>query len=126
RLITISQGLIAAAVFIGAANLVLPFLTSSASINLIAGNVSYLGIAVFIVCAAYAIIRHKLFDVRFFVVRAVAYALSIVLLALVCLLPIVWFISHVLDVRISALAFVLIVVFGIVSSLVYQYLKKLF
>lgn len=57
------------------ANIVVPELTTSESVNLAAGNISYIGLVFFITLTAYAIVKHRLFDVRLVVARSAAYVL---------------------------------------------------
>jgi signal transduction histidine kinase len=126
QIITISEGLIVAVAFIAVANLILPQLSSSTSLNLAAGNMSYLGIVVFVVATSYAIVHHRLFDLRFFVVRAVAYGFSTAALALICLLPGAWIISHILHVNLTVLGFISIAALSFCLTFAYQHLKKVF
>lgn len=70
-------GLAVAIVFITAANLILPLLTNSRNLNLLLGNLAYVGIVIFIISTSYSIVRHKLFDLRLIIARTVAYSLSI-------------------------------------------------
>jgi len=72
---TLLFGLVIAAILIALANLIVPQLTTSTTINLVIGNLSYLGIVAFVITAFYTIIKHKLFDVRLIVARTVAYVL---------------------------------------------------
>ena len=102
-------------------NLVLPLLGTYAWVA-----VGPSGSLVFVAMTAYAIVRHKLFDIRFFVVRAVAYVSSIALLALCGLLPATWVLSEVLNVRMSVSTFATLSILSIALTLAYQYLKKVF
>lgn len=62
-----------AAAALAVANLAVPLLTNSSTANLIAGNVSYVGLVVFAIMTTYAIVKHRLFDVRLVVARSIAY-----------------------------------------------------
>jgi len=126
QMVVISEGLVIAALLVSAANLLLPQITLSANLNLLAGNLSYLGIVIFVCATTYAIIRHKLFDLRFFVVRAVAYGFSTIVLALFCLAPGTWLISHILRVRWTLLGFISMAVLSFGLTFAYQRLKKVF
>jgi signal transduction histidine kinase len=70
-------GLAAGISFVVISNLLLPIATTSVNANLIAGNLAYIGIALFIAATFYSIVRHKLFDLRLILARAIAYSLSI-------------------------------------------------
>ena len=74
-------GLALLAIFVGFANFILPLFTHSSSLNLLAGNVSYLGIVVFVFSAFYAIIKHRLFDMRLAIVRTVGFLATIFITA---------------------------------------------
>lgn len=126
QVVTISKGLIAGVVLVALANLILPELTQAANINLVAGNASYLGIVAFIVATFYAIARHRLFDLRFFVVRATAYAFSVVLVTVFYLAPAIWIISHAFHVRLSGGELALLVLLSLALLILYGYLRRLF
>ncbi len=116
-----------AAVALMSANLIVPQLTSSETINLFAGNVSYIGLLFFIALITYAIVKHRLFDVRLVVARSIAYIF--VLSALVILygaLSIV--ISLILPggQTIPPLERVLYVTLAIIAALVFPVLKRFF
>ncbi len=55
------------------ANLLTPLIISSESANLLLGNASYVGILIFLLIVARAIIIHRLFDIRLVMVRVVGY-----------------------------------------------------
>lgn len=63
--------------FVAASNLLLPQIIKSESVNLAAGNASYLGVAFFIALTAYTTLKHKMFNIRFIVARSVAYLLLV-------------------------------------------------
>jgi signal transduction histidine kinase len=76
-------------------NVGLPFLHGSYDLTKI-GPLS----AVFIVLgSAYAIIKHRLFDIRTFVLRAVTYVFSTILLSLVFILPVVLIVAAITQVH---------------------------
>ncbi len=68
--------------FVGFANLVLPQISDSSTANLIAGNLSYIGLAFFVMATFYSIVRHRLFDLRLILVRSLAYLLLISVLTI--------------------------------------------
>jgi hypothetical protein len=78
-----------AAIALLGANLLVPQLTNSVSVNLIAGNTSYIGLVFFIALITYAVVKHRLFDVRLVVARSIAYAMVLsVLVGLYTLLSV--------------------------------------
>lgn len=82
RLSLMFWGLAVGVILVAIANLLVPTFTKSETINLVAGNTSYIGIAFFVFMTSYAIIKHKLFDIRVVVARSLAYVFSLSLLAL--------------------------------------------
>lgn len=69
-----------AAVALVTANLAVPLLTNSSTVNLVVGNLSYIGLVVFAAMTTYAIVKHRLFDVRLVVARSIAYTLILFVL----------------------------------------------
>jgi signal transduction histidine kinase len=70
-------GLGVAITFVIIPNLLVPQITDSVSINLLAGNLAYIGLGFFVAATAYAIVIHKLFDIRLVVARSLAYVMSL-------------------------------------------------
>jgi len=62
-------------------NLLIPLFTDSTTINLIAGNIAYLGIVAFVVVSFLAIVKHHLFDMRVAIVRTVGFIFTLVIIA---------------------------------------------
>ena len=75
-------GLVVLAVSVSFANLVVPELTDSEPINRLAGNLAYIGIFTFELAAFYAIVKHRLFDLRLALTRSVAYIVAVGVVAL--------------------------------------------
>jgi signal transduction histidine kinase len=73
--------LLLSALLVGFANLVLPQLSSSPDINLVGGNLSYVGVAFFVIATFYSIAKHRLFDLRLVLARSIAYLLLVAVLA---------------------------------------------
>jgi len=113
-------------VFVAAANLILPQLTNASSINLTAGNLSYFGFIAFIASTAYAVIYHRLFDLRLFVVRAAAYAFTVSLVTIFYLAPAIWVISRVVKVHLTGYELLGLIAISLVLTIVYRYLRRLF
>lgn len=72
--------LVFTAFFVGFVNLALPQISTSDNINLLAGNLSYIGIGFFVASIFYSIIKHRLFDLRLVIARSAAYLLLIAVL----------------------------------------------
>lgn len=62
-------------------NLLVPILTDDEAINLVAGDLSYIGIVLFVLSTYYAIARYRLFDVRLVIVRIIGYAITVAIVA---------------------------------------------
>lgn len=62
-------------------NLIIPLFTTQNKINHIAGNISYAGVVFFIGITSYAIIKHRLFDLRLIIARSIAYAMTLGMVA---------------------------------------------
>src|SRR3989344_2163515 len=80
---TMLVGLVILAISVSTANLVIPELTDSESVNLAAGNLAYMGIFAFELATFYAIVKHRLFDLRLALTRSVGFLLTIGVVALV-------------------------------------------
>ena len=74
----------------------------------------------------YAIIYQKLFDIRSFVVRAVAYSLTFGITSLLFIAPTVVLINHILNIPLDKGAIFLLVVINLVIAIVFQPLRKTF
>ncbi len=75
------SSLLIGAFAISFANLALPSISSSETINLVAGDLSYIGIAFFLAGTSYSIVRQRLFDLRLVLARSLAYILLFAVLA---------------------------------------------
>lgn len=122
----ITRGFAAGALLLGFANLVLPQITKSEQLNLIGGNLSYLGILAFIIATAYAIIRHRLFDIRLVVARSLAYVGSLGFVSIVYGLLVLGAASLLFDLYFSIWTLVFLSIATGVAALVFARLKKWF
>lgn len=116
-----------AAVALMTANLIVPQITNSESINLVTGNISYAGLVFFIALITYAIVKHRLFDVRLVVARSIAYVL--VLSALVTMYGALSIIVSILlpgGQTIQPAERLLYIALAIIAALVFPILKKFF
>lgn len=116
-----------AAIALLGANLLIPQITESESVNLIAGNISYIGLVIFIALITYAVVKHRLFDVRLVVARSIAYIMVLtVLVAIYTILSI--FISTLLPggQHIAPLERVFYIALAILAALLFPILKRFF
>ncbi|MDB5166443.1 MAG: Sensor protein resE [Candidatus Saccharibacteria bacterium] len=119
-----STGLATGVVLIIFANIIVPALTDSSGINLLAGNASYLGVVVLASCIFYAIIRHRLFDLRLFVVRAVAYSLTLGVVTCIYLLLIVIVGTRMLHINLDAVSTILSLFAALLLLVCYEFVKN--
>jgi len=81
----------------------------------------------FFVCAiGYAIVRHKLFDIHFFVVRALAYLTTLFVITVLLITPMVLLFGHFLDFHPSFGQLVLVILFSACALYILQYLRNAF
>ncbi len=109
------------------ANFIVPMITDAKAINVLAGNLSYFGLVLFITLVAYAIVRHRLFDIRLVVARSVAYVLVLsVLVTIYTGLSIL--VSLVLPVgeNVGISERILYIVLAIFAAVLFPFLKKFF
>ncbi len=97
-----------------------------------AGNyrLIYLGplfVTVFLTAVAYAIVKHKMFDVRWFVVRSVAYVISVLILSVVYIAPLLYMIGTlILDYPFRTGPFVFGVAVASLAALFYERVRLWF
>ncbi len=77
QIVTMLFGLVIFTVLLATPNLIIPLLTDSKTINLYSGNLAYLGIISFVAMAFYAIVKHRLFDIRLAIVRTIGFIVTI-------------------------------------------------
>lgn len=76
---------------------------------------------------ALAIIRHKLFDIHFYVVRAAAYSLSTIIMSTVYIAPILYIVGVILlDIRFTALTFILTLIIMSTAAIFYDRIRNWF
>jgi len=81
---------------------------------------------VFLLFTSVAILRHHLFDIRLFVVRAVAYGLTTLLVSLFYALPAVWLLTVLAHVHLTPLAIIGLTVVLLILAGVYRYIIRWF
>ena len=123
---TISHGLTAAVVLVAAANLILPQLTHSKAVNLIVGNMAYVGLVAFIGSTYYAIFRQKFFDIRTFAIRAMAYAFSVMIMTIFYIAPGVLLILYFFDIHLTTTKTLILLVVTYILAVIYLYIRALF
>jgi signal transduction histidine kinase len=95
------------------------------------GNYRYiwvgpLSILVYIGVITYAIVRHRLFDIRLFVVRAVAYFLTFSLAALLFTIPTLTVTSYLTDIELHAGTLVMLAVATLIVAFLFEPLRTYF
>lgn len=80
----------------------------------------------FIIATGYSIVKHGLFDIRFYVVRAAAYALTIVTLSTLYIGPILFIMIVVLGYPFNAPRFTIALVVASIAAFYYQNLRLRF
>lgn len=81
----------------------------------------------FFVCViGYAIVRHKLFDIHFFVVRAAAYITTLFVTTLLLITPLVLVLTRLLDFHPSFWQLVLVIILSVCGLYVLLFLRQLF
>lgn len=81
----------------------------------------------FFVCAiGYAIVRHKLFDIHFFVVRALAYLSTLFVVTILLITPLVLLFGHFLDYHPRFGHLFLLILFSTCALYILQYLRNIF
>jgi signal transduction histidine kinase len=83
-------------------------------------------VLLFTATATVAILKHHLFDIRFFVVRAAAYGFTVILISLFYLLPAIWLIAHFLHIHLSLEVFFILAFLSLILTTVYRYMRKIF
>ncbi|MEO6761802.1 MAG: ATP-binding protein [Candidatus Saccharimonadales bacterium] len=85
-----------------------------------------LSTVIFVGVVGYAIVRQKLFDVRRFVLRALAYLLSTVLLSIVFIIPVVLIVAYAIGGQFSVLHFLRGVLVATIFALFYSRIRRAF
>lgn len=75
---------------------------------------------------AYAIIRHKLFDIRVFVIRTLAYIFSTLLLSLVYIVPSILIVAAVMHIHFTWERFIIGIVVATCFALFYSQVREIF
>lgn len=78
------------------------------------------------VAFSFAIIKHGLFDIRFFVVRALAYVTSLFLLTLLYIVPFILITAHYVHFHVSTLLLLTLTVTSLLLTVVYGFLRQAF
>jgi signal transduction histidine kinase len=83
--------------------------------------------AFFVAMIGYAILRHRLFDIRFYVVRAAAYLLTLLVISMLYIAPILYFVTVVaMGKSLSVYHFMTGVVIATLGALYFQAVKRNF
>jgi signal transduction histidine kinase len=94
-------------------------------------NASLIGLSpiyasIFVVGIGYAIVRHRLFDIRFFAVRAAAYLTTLFVMAFALVLPVVLIFVHFLDSDISRSQLAIVVFVSVCVLYLFQSARQAF
>jgi len=74
----------------------------------------------------YSIIRHRLFDLRFFVIRATGYTFSVGLITVFYLAPTVWLVTRIMHTHVTQRQFIELVAISLALIIAYRYVRRLF
>lgn len=121
-------GLVLAALMVAIPNLVLANIFARSSLLLLAYDLAYVGIFFFLVLSAYAIVKHKLFDIRSVIARSVVYLLLLPLLVTVYSLLVFGLTSLMFDdaQKVELSQQIIYIFTAIFMSLTYQKVKTFF
>ena len=119
-------GLLVASITIVVSNLIIPFITNSKTINLYSGDLSYLGIALLVGISSYAIVKHKLFDIRLVIVRSLGYLITLIAVALLLIVPVLLITTHLLGSNLAASAIAILVFSNLLVAIAFQPLRNIF
>ncbi len=84
------------------------------------------GTIIFVAATAYAIVRHKLFDIRLVVARSIAYLLTLASIVVLCILPAVLITTHLLHNSLATGSIASLVIITFVAVVIFQPLKNRF
>lgn len=84
------------------------------------------GTIVFVAASAYAIVRHRLFDIRLIVARSIAYILTLSSIALLCIIPAILIATHLLHSSLETGSIASLVVITFIAVIIFQPLKNRF
>jgi signal transduction histidine kinase len=95
------------------------------------GNYEYIWVGplftlVYISTVSYAIVRHRLFDIRLFAVRALAYGITLAVISFLYLIPAILLTNYVLDANLKPVTMVLLAVITLMTATVFQNLRGYF
>ncbi|QQS19864.1 hypothetical protein IPL85_00125 [Candidatus Saccharibacteria bacterium] len=82
--------------------------------------------AFFVIMVGYAMVRHNLFDIRAFAVRAAAYSLTMLVLAILYVAPLIFVMVVILDINFSWWQFIFAVAIGTIGATNYSRLMLWF
>lgn len=81
---------------------------------------------IYVIITAGAILRYKLFDIRFFVIRAAAYSLTNTILAILYVAPIILIVTYLYGGRLKFVQQVLVVLVGTIAATNYNKIQSRF
>lgn len=122
RILAIAWSFVLMLGIIIALNAIVPLLTGSFNLT----NVGPLAVIILAAGISYSMIKHRLFDIRSFVVRAAVYFLTFSVLALLYVVPSIVLAGTILNANFNAPTYLVIVVITLFTSLLFQPLRQSF
>lgn len=122
RIITIGWSFLIMLTIVIVLNAVVPLLTGSFTST----NIGPLAVIILAIGMTYSMIKHKLFDIRSFVVRAAAYFLTLFVVSVLYIIPAGLLFSVILDQSIDSGVVFLLALSTLVTAVLYQPLRRYF
>lgn len=115
-------GIVLYAILAMTANLILPVLLNNWTSSRYGPVFALLTVALI----GYAIVRHRLFDIKLYAVRSLAYLLALFVTALLYAIPAVLTVTYVLDTSLDASTLTFLVIITLAVAFFFQSVKKFF
>jgi signal transduction histidine kinase len=122
RIVTVTWSFLMMLLIVIALNAVIPLVTGSFNLT----NIGPLAVIILAAGISYSIIKHRLFDIRSFVVRAAGYFLTFFVLSLLYVIPTIILANIVLGAHLSKGTMLVLVVITLVTSMLFQPLRLSF
>jgi signal transduction histidine kinase len=116
KIIYVSIGSVSAFVWSKLTEAVIPSLTHNWTLS----RFGAVGSWFLIIAVSYAILRHKLFDIRLIIARSIAYVLSLATVALLLIVPALILISYLLDVHLDKTSIAILILATLIVAIAFQ------
>lgn len=127
QLTTILAGLFITSMLLSIPNLVLPNLVTNQELLDTAFNIGHIGLIVFLATTSYAIIKHRMFDIRFVIARSVAYVMLVLTMGLIYGFIVFYFVDNFFpNTQISTLQQALYTFLAVFLAFTFQPIKRFF